>query len=77
MRNPTARLIRDILSPDSPSPKSLSPDERRIYRRAKRLYAKTPSNRKTHLLTSLTYQASVQRAQKRAKDVIATDPLTS
>lgn len=57
MRNPTARLIRQIVGGKGP-----------VYRRAKRLYVKTPSTHKGALLAQLTYQAAIQRTVKRAKD---------
>lgn len=56
MRNPIARLIRQIVGGRGP-----------VYRRAKRLYAKTPSTHKAALLAQLTYQAAIQQAKQQGK----------
>lgn len=61
MRNPTARLIRQIVGGKGP-----------IYCRAKRLYAKTPSPHKAVLLAQLAYQAAVQRTVAKAKKDVST-----
>ena len=61
MRNPTARNIRDFITASPRAPKEMDPTSRRFYRAMKRLYAKTPSDRKDRFFRSLSYTMALQR----------------